>query len=87
MVTLQPGGSFMRSLHSHSFIHAFPSFGSWSYLSRDVCVLGTREDISPVMLSLCHKPVNPKENQSCIFIGRTDVAAEAPILWPPDVKN
>ena len=31
------------------------------------------------------KPVNPKENQSWIFIGRTD--AEAPVLWPPDVKN
>ena len=30
------------------------------------------------------KPVNPKENQLWIFIGRTD--AEAPILWPPDVK-
>ena len=30
------------------------------------------------------KPVNPKGNQLCIFIGRTD--AEAPILWPPDVK-
>ena len=31
--------------------------------------------------------VNPKENQSCIFIGRTDVEAESPILWPPDVKS
>ena len=31
------------------------------------------------------KPVNPKENQPSIFIGRTD--AEAPILCPPDVKN
>ena len=31
------------------------------------------------------KPVNPKENQPSVFIGRTD--AEAPILWPPDVKN
>ena len=30
---------------------------------------------------------NPKGNQSCIFIGRTDAEAEAPILWPPDVKN
>ena len=29
--------------------------------------------------------VNPKGIQSWIFIGRTD--AEAPILWPPDVKN
>ena len=30
---------------------------------------------------------NPKGNQSWIFIGRTDAEAEAPILWPPDVKN
>ena len=33
------------------------------------------------------QPVNPKGNQSWIFIGRTDAEAEAPILWPPDVKN
>ena len=33
------------------------------------------------------KPVNPKENQSWIFTGRTDAEAEAPILWPPDVKS
>ena len=31
--------------------------------------------------------VNPKENQSWIFIERTDAEAEAPILWPPDVKS
>ena len=34
-----------------------------------------------------NKPVNPKGNQSWIFIGRADAEAEAPILWPPDVKN
>ena len=33
------------------------------------------------------KPVNPKGNQSWIFIARTDVEAETPILWPPDGKN
>ena len=33
------------------------------------------------------KPVNPKRNQPWTFIGRTDPDAEAPILWPPDVKN
>ena len=33
------------------------------------------------------KPVNPKGNQSWIFIGRTDDEAEAPILWPPDAKS
>ena len=31
--------------------------------------------------------VNPKGNQSWIFIGRTDAEVEASILWPPDVKN
>ena len=33
------------------------------------------------------KPVNPKGNQSWIFIGRVDAKAEAPILWPPDEKS
>ena len=33
------------------------------------------------------KPVNPNGNQSWTFIGKTDVEAESPILWPPDVKN
>ena len=33
------------------------------------------------------QPVNPKGNQSWLFIGRTDAEAETPILWPPDAKN
>ena len=33
------------------------------------------------------KPVNPKGNQPWLFIGKTDAEAEAPILWPPDVKS
>ena len=33
------------------------------------------------------QPVHPKGNQSWVFIGRTDVEAETPILWQPDVKN
>ena len=33
------------------------------------------------------QPVNPKGNQSWIFIGRTDAEAETAILWPPEVKN
>ena len=32
------------------------------------------------------QPVHPKGNLSWIFIGRTDVEAETPILWPPDAK-
>ena len=33
------------------------------------------------------QPVHPRGNQSWIFIGKTDVEAETPILWPPDAKN
>ena len=33
------------------------------------------------------KPVNPKGNQPFVFMGSTDAEAEAPILWPPDVKS
>ena len=32
-------------------------------------------------------PVNPKGNQPWIFFGRTDAEADAPILWPRDVKS
>ena len=33
------------------------------------------------------QPVHPKGDQSWVFIGRTDVEAETPILWPSDVKS
>ena len=33
------------------------------------------------------KPVNPRGNQPWIFIGKIDAKAEAPLLWPPDVKS
>ena len=33
------------------------------------------------------QPVHSKGDQSWVFIGRTDVEGETPILWPPDAKN
>ena len=33
------------------------------------------------------QPVHPKGDQSWVFIGRTDIEAETPILWPPDAKS
>ena len=33
------------------------------------------------------QPVHPKGDQSWVFIGKTDIEAEAPILWPPDAKS
>ena len=48
---------------------------------------GTGEDCWYSLDSKEIKLVNLKENQLWIFIGRTDAEAEAPILWPPDVKR
>ena len=33
------------------------------------------------------EPVHPKGDQSWVFIGRTDIEAETPILWPPDAES
>ena len=47
---------------------------------------GAGEDSWESLHFSCHcLQVNPKENQPWILIGRTD--AEAPIVWPPDVKT
>ena len=48
---------------------------------------GVGEDSSESLGLQGDSPVNPKGNQSWIFIGRTDAEAEMPILWPPDGKN
>ena len=41
---------------------------------------------SPLDCKKIH-PVHPKRDQSWVFIGRTNVEAETPILWPPDEKS
>ena len=48
---------------------------------------GVEEDSWESLDSKGIKLVNAKGDQSWIFIGRTDVEAEAPILWPLDVKS
>ena len=48
---------------------------------------GAGEDFESPLDSKEIKPVNPKGNQPLLFIGRIDAEAEAPILWPPDVKS
>ena len=64
--------------------------GLWRKLSAEELMLlncGIAED-SWEFLGLQGDPtVHPKGDQSWIFIGRTDVKAETPILWLPDVKN
>ena len=64
--------------------------GLWRKLSTKEFMLlnyGVEEDSeNPLDYKEIH-PVHSKEDQSWVFIGRTDVGAESPILWPPNVKS
>ena len=60
--------------------------GPWSKLSAEELMLLNCGDGEDFWESLGLQG-DPKGNQSWIFIGRTDAEAEAPILWPPDMKN
>ena len=61
----------------------------WELSAEEVMLLnhGAGEDSWEFFRQKETKPVNPKGNQPWRFIGRTDAEAEAPILWPPDVKS
>ena len=65
--------------------------GRWRKLSTEELMLlncGVGEDSGESPLSCKEmQPVHPKEDQSWVFIGRTDVEAETPILGPPDAKS
>ena len=64
--------------------------GLWGKLSTEELMLlkcGVGEDSWESLDSKEIKPVNPKGNQSWIFIGTTDVETEAPTFLPPDVKG
>ena len=50
------------------------------------CVLSEKTLESPLDCKEI-QPVNPKGDQSWMFMGRTDVEAETPILWPPNAKS
>ena len=64
-------------------INAFFFFKSKNWCFQTVVLEKALE--SPLDCKI--KPVNPKGNQSWIFIGRTDAEVDAPILWPPDKKS
>ena len=51
--------------------------GLWVLVKTLECTLDCEEIL----------PVHPKGDETWVFIVRTDVEAETPILWPPDVKS
>ena len=72
---------------SHVWMWELDHKEGWMMKNWCFCILVMEKTLECLLDSKELKPVNPKENQSWIFIGRTDAEAEAPILWPPDVKN
>ena len=72
-----------------NFLPLDPNFLSKRLLSNSLfsllhCQIFSLE--SPLDCKEIH-PVHPKADQSWVFIGRTNIEAETPILWPPDVKS
>ena len=70
---------------SHVWLWKLDHKDDWAL--RDFQTVVTEMTLVSPLHSKVIKPGNPKGNQQWIFIGRIDAEAEAPILWPPDVKN
>ena len=66
---------FLIRIFCRKTTHANSYYGAWPGWAVSIIVLPLKQ------------PVHPKGDQSWVFIGRTDVEAETPILWPPDVKS
>ena len=60
---------------------------SWTLKNLWFWIVVLEKTLESPLNSKVIKPFNPKGNQSWIFIGRTDVEAETPILWPPNAKS
>ena len=77
------------ALHSQPSSHSCPEGRYQTFLSFFLIIaiwFCQKNQGQPfVLIWICVKTVYPKENQPWIFTGRSD--AEAPILWPPDVKS
>ena len=60
---------------------------TWVWKNRCFWTVVLEETLESPLDSREIQPVDPKGDQSWVFVGRTDVEAETPILWPPDAKS
>ena len=72
---------------SHAWMWELDCKGSWAPKNWCFWTVVLEKTLESPLDCKEIKPVNPKENQPWIFVGRTDAEAETPILWPPDAKN
>ena len=72
---------------SHVWIWQLDYKENWALKNWCFWTVGLEKTLESPLDSKEIQPVNPKGDQSWIFIGRTDAKAEAPLLWPPDEKS
>ena len=72
---------------SHIWIWELDHKESWALKSWCFWTVVLEKTLESLLDSKEIQAVNPKGNQSWIFIRRSDAEAEVPILWPPDVKK
>jgi len=72
---------------SHAWMWELDYKESWAPKNQCFWTVMLEKTLQSLLDSKEIQPVNPKGNQSWIFIGKTDVEAETPILWPSDVNN
>ena len=72
---------------SHVWMWVLDYKGSWAPKNWCFWTVVLEKTLESPLNSKEIQPVHPEGNQSWMFIGRTDVEAETPILWPLHVKN
>ena len=72
---------------SHVWIWELDHKESWAQKNRCFWTAVLEKTLESPLNCKEIQPVHPKRHQSWIFIGGTDVEAETPILWLPDLKN
>ena len=70
-----------------AMVYPVDMYGSWALKDCWFWTVVLGKTLENPLDSKEIKPVNPKGNQSWIYIGRIDAEAEAPIIWPPVVKK
>ena len=60
---------------------------SWAQKNWCFCTVVLEKTLESLLDCKEIQPVHPEGDQSWVSIGRTDVEAETPILWPPHVKS
>ena len=72
---------------SHAWMWELNYKQSWVPKNRCFWTVALEKTLESLLDCKVIQPVNPKGDQSWIFIGRTDAEAETAILWPPDGKE